>query len=294
MSNAAIYENTAKSMLPASIKSSFVMGSGGGIWACPTGSTVINVTNGWAVFDNTAENLGDDFYHEELDSKIKVELNVQNRSLGGGDANWTHDRDSMDGQKLGGSEELVDAGLKSLLADPAKALAKKLATVHIFGNSATYGGGIGTNGGVYSNFNPNDEKTRQIEIKKVWADQNKAIPEAVVIDVFATIDGEKFMITSFELTKENNWSYTLTNLPIGIKYSFVEQAIDLDHDGQAEDSVEEKEADTDRSELIITNKWNNTKPPKPTEPTDPDKPTYHFSNGETELGEWGYDSGDSY
>lgn len=278
MSNAAIYKNTAKTMLHAPIKSSFVMGSGGGIWACPTGSTVINVTNGWAVFDNTAENLGDDFYHEELDPKIKAELNVQKRSLGGGDANWTHDRDIMDGQQLGGSEELVDAGLKSHLLDTAKTLAKKLATVHIFGNSATYGGGIGTNGGVYSNFNPNDERTRQIEIKKVWADQNKATPGAVVIDVFATIDDEKFKITNFRLTKENNWSYTLTDLPIGIKYSFVEQAIDLDHDGQAdwiqdEDSVEEKEADADKSKLIITNRWNNTKPPKPDEPIDPEKPT---------------------
>lgn len=279
MSNAAIYENTAKSLLPGAIDPSFIMGSGGGIWACPTGSTVINVTNGWAVFDNTAENLGDDFYHEELDPKIKVKLNVQNRSLGGGDANWTHDRDRMNGQKLGGSEELFDAGLKSHLSDSAKALAKKLASVHIFGNSATYGGGIGTNGGIYSNFNPNDEKTRQIEIKKVWADQNKATPEAVVIDVFATIDGEKFKVTSFELTKENNWTYTLTDLPIGIKYSFVEQMIDVDKDGKADwiqdGDVEEKDAEAENSKLVITNKWNNV-PPEPEKPT-PQTPTIPYN-----------------
>lgn len=279
MSNAVIYENTAKPLLSNPLSSTQILGSGGGVWVCPTGDTVIDVTNGWAVFDNLAESLGDDFYHEELNANVQV--SVHSRALGGSDTNWTHDRDNLDGKKLESSDILDDAGLKSHLSESAKELAKKLATIHIFGNTASYGGGVGGNGGIYSGFTPEDLRTRQIEIKKVWSDKDKQTPDSVVIDVFVTLDGKQYQVTSFELNKENNWTYTLSDLPIGIKYSFVEQKVDLDNDGNADwiqdkDTVEEKDAEAESSELVITNIWNNTTPPTPKEPkkpVEPNKPT---------------------
>ncbi|QLL77528.1 Cna B-type domain-containing protein [Ligilactobacillus saerimneri] len=210
-------------------KDIFVGGVGGGIWACPTGDTTINITNGWALFDNTAQNMGADFYHEEKSDGVNVE--VHSRALGGSDANWTHDRDAMNGDPLTDATIPDNTGLKSNLSADAKKLAKMLASVQIYGNIAAFGGGIGGNGGMFSGFAAEDSRTKDIVIKKVWHnDSEQDRPDHVLVDVTTVIDGVTYKVTTITLSKANNWQATLKDLPTNIDYQFAEEPVDINGD----------------------------------------------------------------
>ena len=210
-------------------KDIFVGGVGGGIWACPTGDTTINITNGWALFDNTAQNMGADFYHEEKNTGVNVE--VHSRALGGSDANWTHDRDTLNGDPLTDATIPDDTGLKSNLSEDAKKLAKMLASVQIHNNIAAFGGGIGGNGGMFSGFAAEDSRTKDIVIKKVWHnDSEQDRPDHVLVDVTTVIDGVTYKVTTITLSKENNWQATLKDLPTNIDYQFAEEPVDINGD----------------------------------------------------------------
>ena len=210
-------------------KNIFVGGVGGGIWACPTGDTTINITNGWALFDNTAQTMGNDFYHEEKDTGVNVE--VHSRALGGSDANWTHDRDTLNGDPLTDATIPDDTGLKSNLSEDAKKLAKMLASVQIHNNIAAFGGGIGGNGGMFSGFAAEDSRTKDIVIKKVWHnDSEQDRPDHVLVDVTTVIDGVTYKVTTITLSKANNWQATLKDLPTNIDYQFAEEPVDINGD----------------------------------------------------------------
>ena len=56
---------------------------GGGLWACPTGDVELFVTNGAALYDNSAEGAGDDLVSVKISSK-KHALTLDDRALGGG------------------------------------------------------------------------------------------------------------------------------------------------------------------------------------------------------------------
>lgn len=210
-------------------KNIFVGGVGGGIWACPTGDTTINITNGWALFDNTAQTMGNDFYHEEKDTGVNVE--VHSRALGGSDANWTHDRDTLNGDPLTDATIPDDTGLKSNLSEDAKKLAKMLASVQIHNNIAAFGSGIGGNGGMFSGFAAEDSRTKDIVIKKVWHnDSEQDRPDHVLVDVTTVIDGVTYKVTTITLSKANNWQATLKDLPTNIDYQFTEEPVDINGD----------------------------------------------------------------
>ena len=210
-------------------KNIFVGGVGGGIWACPTGDTTINITNGWALFDNTAQTMGNDFYHEEKDTGVNVE--VHSRALGGSDANWTHDRDTLNGDPLTDATIPDDTGLKSNLSEDAKKLAKMLASVQIHNNIAAFGGGIGGNGGMFSGFAAEDSRTKDIVIKKVWHnDSEQDRPDHVLVDVTTVIDGVTYKVTTITLSKANNWQATLKDLPTNIDSQFAEEPVDINGD----------------------------------------------------------------
>ena len=76
MSNTLITENTASTL-------------GGGMWFCPTGDAVLHVTNGAAVFGNTASAGGadDDFIAVPANGRTHT-TTLADRMLGGGDVQW--------------------------------------------------------------------------------------------------------------------------------------------------------------------------------------------------------------
>ena len=248
------------------IRNTFVGGTGGGVWACPTGDTNIDITDGWAVFDNTAQNGGADFYHEEKGENVQV--NVHSRSLGGADANWTHDRDQADGQRLTSDEIGDDTGLQSHLSADAKEIAKALASVKIYGNIADFGGGIAGNGGIYTGFSRVDNRSKDIVVKKTWQGDDKGYrPKEVSVTVYLNINHKNYQVTSFVLSAANNWTATLKDLPTNIDYTFVEQPIDVNGDKIPDYKItygkQVKQASADPNvdvyDLNITNQFNLSK-----------------------------------
>ena len=85
---------------------------GGGLWACPTGDVELFVTNGAALYDNSAEGAGDDLVSVKISSK-KHALTLDDRALGGGQVFWHKDggvdNDSVLGSSDGSSRYSADA-----------------------------------------------------------------------------------------------------------------------------------------------------------------------------------------
>lgn len=275
-------------------------GSGGGLWLCPTGHASIKITNGMAIFDNHADYGGDELWNEHKNPGVTA--TIADRILGGGNANWTHDRDSLDGQKFIGPEIGNNVGLKSHATEDAKDLAKALASVFIFDNEAAWGGGVGSNGGIITNANHDqDAQNKDITIKKHWVDNNDPErPKSITIDVIATVPGSsrQYKVTSFNLTAANNWTYQLADLPANVVYDFVEDASGLDINGDHQPDYIESEGriifirktgDTSYYALTITNtkKSSGTPTPTPTpsgsQPTEPQPTQPQSSNPQASV-----------
>lgn len=151
-------------------------GYGGGVGACPTGTTVLAANNGAAIYSNSASgtNLSGGGYGKNDDSMahdksvftsqgyadyfiVKKDNNsvittVSGKMLGGGASNWKGSIDDKVISSFGADEERSANWLLGLTADPtdiAKNKAKEVAGVIISGNNAhNHGGGIMTNGGL--------------------------------------------------------------------------------------------------------------------------------------------------
>ncbi|MBY4798393.1 LPXTG cell wall anchor domain-containing protein [Collinsella sp. AGMB00827] len=179
--DAAIYENAA----------SYV---GGGIWTCPTGSIKLYVTHGAALFENKAEQFGDDLAHDSYGGFGGQPLFLADRVLGGAPVKyyWDNNDARFDPEKpgepvrfKGGDQDiLLDKGLHAVVESPAQALngtkfvrpdgtelalggtdfIKEFSALKIFNNKAPRGGGIGTNGHVVFG----EPKTFDLEIDKSW------------------------------------------------------------------------------------------------------------------------------
>lgn len=149
---------------------------GGGLWNCPSGSSVFNITNGVAIFDNKAPDAGpnkeyagagDDFAsvteHFAGTPKEGQPVTLSQRLLGGGERIWYQDgslygihgnwaKEKQLPRYLEGGENNripFDAAInenkvfKSVPENDSKELAKKLATVviegNVVGNDVSYG-----------------------------------------------------------------------------------------------------------------------------------------------------------
>ena len=232
------------------IKDVFVIGAGnhpasaqgGGVWNCPTGSTVMHVTRGVAIFDNEAPNVvkgtlagaGDDFasiIKHEFDKPVAGHaVEVTERMLGGSPRAWFQDgsiynihsnwsaesqvpRYSADGDNtaIKPNETVTNnIAFKSVPTKDAKAIAETLATVKITDNVATgtgmSGGGIANNG----TLTFGEPEPWELKLVKKWAnDDPKDRPESILVDVKL---GDKTLQT-VELTKENGWKAELANYP---------------------------------------------------------------------------------
>ena len=219
-----------------------VSAQGGGVWNCPTGSTIMHVTRGVAIFDNVAPNVfkgqnagaGDDFasiikhvFDEPKEGKPVV---VTERMLGGSPRAWYQDgsiygihgnwsaegkvpRYSADGENTPIEPNVTvsnNIAFKSVPTKDAKAIAETLATVKITNNVATgtgiSGAGIANNG----TLTFGDPDPWKLKLVKKWANDDPADrPESILVDVKLS---DKTLET-IELTEDNGWKAERTNYP---------------------------------------------------------------------------------
>ena len=240
--NGLIRDNVIKSGFLIQAGNHPVSAQGGGVWNCPTGSTIMHVTRGVAIFDNVAPNVfkgqnagaGDDFAsiitHEFGKPVAGHSVVVAERMLGGSPRAWFQDgsiygihgnwsaegkvpRYSVEGPNtaIKPNEEISqDIAFKSVPTEDAKAIAETLATVKITDNVATgtgiSGAGIANNG----TLTFGDPEPWELKLVKKWAnDDPEDRPESILVDVKL---GDKTLQT-IELTKENGWKAELANYP---------------------------------------------------------------------------------
>lgn len=263
LKNTLVSENTAGT-------SGSGVAKGGGIWLCPTGELVMHVTDGAAILNNTApvdpasatsgDMYGDDIAHDNLGSANSAHLELDSRMLGGGQTTYFKDggtgKPRFDAAAPGREQVFQDvpaaeqdpdkdyrqtlqnAGLKMLTSEENAAAAAEWAQLVITGNRAPRGGGIGSNGTVVFGT-PEDT---EFPVLKKWQDQQgNPLPEdsetlqPVLVQPMGTLvgrDEEPFPVGDpVELNKDNNWSYTFTDLPthrtidgeeVEIRYSLAE------------------------------------------------------------------------
>lgn len=198
---------------------------GGGLWACPTGDVELFVTNGAALFDNTADGAGDDLVSVKVESKHH-EVTLADRILGGGQVFWYQDGGVDNSSVLGTADETAryDANsgaeplnpvsenakslaLKAGVSDGAKEAANQAATLVIQGNTSQRGGGIGTNGGVILG-----EKDYEytLTVKKEWSDLTE---DTLKTSVTVYLKVGDIVLDPVELNEENQWTASFEGLP---------------------------------------------------------------------------------
>ncbi len=221
---------------------------GGGMWFCPTGIAEIYVTNGGTIVNNAADRAGDDLvFAANYAGEEDTELLLSERILGGGKVNWYCDgmiytqgngnmypgvsgnaprwgADNYDEWYDNGG--LVDYGepittgmaIKAFMEDEAVTFALTQSSLFITDNTATFGGGVGANGGMV--LGENTDLT-EIEGAKTWDDadnQDGIRPDEITIHLVAnvTIEGEdlSYILETKTITAEDNWEWQFGNLPM--------------------------------------------------------------------------------
>lgn len=268
LGNSLITENEAVDGITSGTPGAELLpGSGGGIWFCPTGSAMIYVTDGTAIFGNTAVNHGADILSEAKSGSEQVTL--ANRMLGGGGAKWFHDRDGeQETTPVTVQNNTGYIGLKNVTTDAAKAVAASLATVLIKGNKAPRGGGIGANGSVIFGANV---AGKAIKVNKLWELGSTAKkPESVKINLVLNDPNSQQnggIVDTIELNEANNWTAEFADLPTNIQYQVTEDKLN----GFTSTNSELKDLGNGVFEITFTNKAIE-KPVDPVNPVDPINP----------------------
>ena len=268
---------------------------GGGMWFCATGETTVYVTEGAAIFDNTAEDnrtlphlkgAGDDFVFTSPASESTHSATLAERMLGGGAVQWMKDGrvtySSLSGGVVpstdpdtprygqeGAEQEPVHLqnasgtcyALKAITTEEAKELARKEATLIITDNTAAHGGGIGANGGIIIGT----QGTTEVKVVKKWENDTESDrPAFIKVNL---LNGETVIDTA-ELTAENGWTHTFTELPTqdGNGQGYVYEIQEVQVNGYETEITSSKNEDG----FIFT--ITNTKTEEPGEPEGPGDP----------------------
>lgn len=199
---------------------------GGGIWSCPTGDVEFEVTDGVAVYNNTAAQAGDDLVMQGSGWIFSsTTLTLPDRMLGGGEASWYKDGATTAGD-LGSGRSNVPrfdadnpgdalhfdkftraAALKVVTTEEAIERANEEATLFIRNNTAARGGGIGTNGGV--TLAKMGTKDWSLVAEKKWDGVDDY--EDKEVRVFLKIGDQ--ILDSVVLNKDNGWKASFNGLP---------------------------------------------------------------------------------
>ncbi|OTA26155.1 hypothetical protein B9G54_05590 [Alloscardovia macacae] len=218
--------------------------SGGGIWFCPTGSGVFYADHGAFIGDNNdASYEGSGLVSTRKNTGSDYSVTLTNRANTGAYMEYVTDTRAV----RTGSAQAEPVEIKNINTDLAvktqldsgfdKDLVRANSSLMITNNTASFGGGVGTNGNVV--FGRPNAPLIDIALDKTWSgnvtDADKHDVE-VELRAKATVDGEEkdWLIQRVKLTKENNFHYDVTDLQaelFGHKTTDILYAKELNSDG---------------------------------------------------------------
>lgn len=219
---------------------------GGGLWFCPTGDAKLYMQDGAVIYGNTAASTGDDFASPEVATGAGGNggVTLPDYFPNGKVIQWFSDgflyapagNRGTSGQGTryntveyakrvtGVQNEKKGLALKSVVSDGVSIPAT--GSLIITGNQASHGGGgIGANGGVV--IGEETSLSYSISVKKVWDNPGyeDTQPSGVTIHLKERDTGD--IVSTAELTGENGWQYTFTDLPLSPDhYTVTEQPLE--------------------------------------------------------------------
>lgn len=219
---------------------------GGGLWFCPTGDAKLYMQDGAVIYGNTAASAGDDFASPEVatgaggnggvtlpdyfpngkviqwfsDGFLYAPLGNRGTSGQGTRYNTVEYAKRVTGVQ----NEKKGLALKSVVSDGVSIPAT--GSLIITGNQASHGGGgIGANGGVV--IGEATSLSYSISVKKAWDNPGyeDTQPSSVTIHLKERDTGD--IVSTAELTGENGWQHTFTDLPLSPDhYTVTEQPLE--------------------------------------------------------------------
>lgn len=219
---------------------------GGGLWFCPTGDAKLYMQDGAVIYGNTAASAGDDFASPEVATGAGGNggVTLPDYFPNGKVIQWFSDGflyappgnrgTSGQGTRYNTVEyakrvtevqnEKKGLALKSVVSDGVSIPAT--GSLIITGNQASHGGGgIGANGGVV--IGEATSLSYSISVKKAWDNPGyeDTQPSSVTIHLKERDTGD--IVSTAELTGENGWQYTFTDLPLSPDhYTVTEQPLE--------------------------------------------------------------------
>lgn len=219
---------------------------GGGLWFCPTGDAKLYMQDGAVIYGNTAASAGDDFASPEVATGAGGNggVTLPDYFPNGKVIQWFSDgflyappgNRGTSGQGTrynaveyakrvtGVQNEKKGLALKSVVSDGVSIPA--VGSLIITGNQASHGGGgIGANGGVV--IGEETSLSYSISVKKVWDNPGyeDTQPSGVTIHLKERDTGD--IVSTAELTGENGWQHTFTDLPLSPNhYTVTEQPLE--------------------------------------------------------------------
>ena len=219
---------------------------GGGLWFCPTGDAKLYMQDGAVIYGNTAASAGDDFASPEVATGAGGNggVTLPDYFPNGKVIQWFSDgflyappgNRGTSGQGTryntveyakrvtGVQNEKKGLALKSVVSDGVSIPAT--GSLIITGNQASHGGGgIGANGGVV--IGEATSLSYSISVKKAWDNPGyeDTQPSSVTIHLKERDTGD--IVSTAELTGENGWQYTFTDLPLSPNhYTVTEQPLE--------------------------------------------------------------------
>lgn len=216
---------------------------GGGAWFCPTGDAQFYLTNGVALYENTANGAGGDFASAPISGDRENSTTIPSRMLGGGKVQWYQDGAIADFSGAANHTSVVSSVsrydpanpvpvgsiqkqtggicLKAVADADAISTAAGCAQLIIENNTATYGGGIGANGSIV--IGDADYQTYETTVQKVWENKGyaEAQPDSVTVHLKEKYTGD--VVDTVELNAGNAWQHTFTDLPDSPEHYTVEE-----------------------------------------------------------------------
>lgn len=219
---------------------------GGGLWFCPTGDAKLYMQDGAVIYGNTAASAGDDFASPEVATGAGGNggVTLPDYFPNGKVIQWFSDgflyappgNRGTSGQGTrynaveyakrvtGVQNEKKGLALKSVVSDGVSIPA--VGSLIITGNQASHGGGgIGANGGVV--IGEETSLSYSISVKKAWDNPGyeDTQPSGVTIHLKERDTGD--IVSTAELTGENGWQHTFTDLPLSPNhYTVTEQPLE--------------------------------------------------------------------
>lgn len=219
---------------------------GGGLWFCPTGDAKLYMQDGAVIYGNTAASAGDDFASPEVATGAGGNggVTLPDYFPNGKVIQWFSDgflyapagNRGTSGQGTryntveyakrvtGVQNEKKGLALKSVVSDGVSIPA--MGSLIITGNQASHGGGgIGANGGVV--IGEAISLSYSISVKKAWDNPGyeDTQPSGVTIHLKERDTGD--IVSTAELTGENGWQHTFTDLPLSPDhYTVTEQPLE--------------------------------------------------------------------